>query len=44
MQMQITDNGQSNRMLHINRAQEPHINPDSFISDTVSQKNDQNST
>ena len=29
MQMQITDNGRSNRMLHINRAQELHINQDS---------------
>ena len=38
MQMQITDNGRSNRMLHVNRAWEPHVNLDSFISDTVSQK------
>ena len=38
MQMQITDNGRSKRMLHINHAQEPHINLDSFISDTASQK------
>ena len=38
MQMQIIDNGRSNRMLHINRAWEPHVNLDSFISDTVSQR------
>ena len=38
MQMQITDNGRSNRMLHVNCAQEPYVNEDSFISDTVSQK------
>ena len=38
MQMQITDNGRSNRMLHINHAWEPQANQDSFISDTVSQK------
>ena len=36
--MQITDNGRSNRMLHVNHAWEPHVNQDSFISDTVSQK------
>ena len=29
MQMQITNNGRSNRMLHVNRAWEPHINQDS---------------
>ena len=29
MQMQITDNGRSNRMLHVNYAQEPHVNQDS---------------
>ena len=29
MQMQITDNGRSNRMLHVNHAREPHINQDS---------------
>ena len=29
MQMQITDNGISNRMLHVNHAREPHINQDS---------------
>ena len=29
MQMQITDNGRSNRMLFVNRAQEPHVNQDS---------------
>ena len=38
MQIQITDNGRSNRMLHVNCAREPHVNQDSFISDTVSQK------
>ena len=38
MQMQITDNGRSNRMLHINHAQGLHVNLDSFISDTVSQR------
>ena len=38
MQMQITDNGRSNRMLHINHAREPHVNQDLFISDTVSQR------
>ena len=38
MQMQITDNSISNRMLHVNRVQEPHVNLDSFISDTVSQR------
>ena len=38
MQIQITDNGISNRMLHINRAWETHVNLDSFISDTVSQR------
>ena len=26
MQMQITDNGRSNRMLHVSYAQEPHVN------------------
>ena len=30
MQMQITDNGRSNRMLHVNRAQELHVNQDSY--------------
>ena len=30
MQMQITDNGRSNRMLHINHARELHINQDSY--------------
>ena len=40
MQMQITDNGRSNRMLHVNHARDPHVNEDSFISDTFSQKND----
>ena len=30
MQMQITDNGRSNRMLHINHAQELHVNQDSY--------------
>ena len=29
MQMQITDNGRSNKMLHVNRTQEPHVNQDS---------------
>ena len=29
MQMQITDNGRSNRMLHINCARELHVNQDS---------------
>ena len=30
MQMQITGNGRSNRILYAYRAREPHINPDSF--------------
>ena len=30
MQMQITDNGRSNRMLHINHAQGLHVNQDSY--------------
>ena len=30
MQMQITDNGRSNRILHINRAWELHVNQDSY--------------
>ena len=30
MQMQITDNGRSNRILHINRARELHVNQDSY--------------
>ena len=30
MQMQITDNGRSNRMLHINSASELHVNQDSY--------------
>ena len=38
MQMQITDNGKSNRMLLVNHAREPHIYLDSFLSDTVSQR------
>ena len=38
MQMQITDNARSNRMLHVKHAQEPHCNLDSFICDTVSQR------
>ena len=38
MQMQITDNGRSNRMLHINHAWEPHINEDSFRSDSFSKR------
>ena len=38
MQMQITDNGIYNRMLHVNHAWEPHVNLDSFISDTVFQR------
>ena len=38
MQMQITDNGRSNRMLHLNYARESHVNQDSVISDSVSQK------
>ena len=38
MQMQITDNGRSNRMLHVNRAWELHGNQGLFISHTVSQK------
>ena len=29
MQMQITGNGRSNRILHVNHAREPHLNPDS---------------
>ena len=29
MQMLITDNGRSNRMLHVNCAWEPHVNQDS---------------
>ena len=37
--------GGSNRILHINRAQEPHVNPDSFTWHTQFLKeNDQNST
>ena len=28
MQMQITDNGRSNRMLHIKCARKPHVNQD----------------
>ena len=38
MQMQITDNGISNRMLHVNHGREPHINEDSFISDSLSKR------
>ena len=38
MQMQITDNVRSNRMLHIHHARKKHVNLDSFISDTVSQR------
>ena len=30
MQMQITDNGRSNRMLHVNCARELHVNQDSY--------------
>ena len=38
MHMQITDNGRSNRMLHTNRAREPHVYLDLFIYDTVSKR------
>ena len=38
MQMHITDNGRSNSMMHVNCAGEKHVNLDSFIYDTVSQR------
>ena len=38
MQMQITGNGRSNRMLHINHTREPHITLDFFTFHRVSNR------
>ena len=34
----FTFSGRSNKILHVNRVREPHVNPDSFTFDPVSQR------